>query len=94
MKRGQLEEAIQLYTQAIQKDPSNHVLYSNRSAAYMKQEKYNEALEDANATIKIKPDWAKVICMNDCHGNWYMLHIHTHNTLHANIPTVTHCTLT
>ncbi|XP_064403247.1 stress-induced-phosphoprotein 1-like isoform X2 [Halichondria panicea] len=59
MKRGQLEEAIQLYTQAIQKDPSNHVLYSNRSAAYMKQEKYNEALEDANATIKIKPDWAK-----------------------------------
>ncbi len=60
MKKGQLEEAVQFYTQAISKDPTNHVLYSNRSAAYMKQEKYNEALEDASTTTKLKPDWAKV----------------------------------
>lgn len=61
MKKGKLEEAVQLYTQAILKDPTNHVLYSNRCAAYMKQEKYNEALEDASTTTKLKPDWAKVI---------------------------------
>ena len=60
LKKGDVDEAIKLYTEAIQLDPSNHVLYSNRCAAYMKQEKFSQALEDAEATIKVKPDWAKV----------------------------------
>ena len=60
LKKGDADEAIKLYTEAIQLDPNNHVLYSNRCAAYMRQEKYSQALEDAEATIKIKPDWAKV----------------------------------
>lgn len=41
--------------------PDNHVIYSNRSAAFCKGNRYKEALEDAEAAIRIKPDWAKVI---------------------------------
>lgn len=57
---GQYELAIETYSAAIALDPENHVLYSNRSAAYAKRAKYQKALEDAEKTIEIKPDWPKV----------------------------------
>jgi stress-induced-phosphoprotein 1 len=47
------------FSQAIELDPKNHVLYSNRSGAYASLRKFDEALEDANKTTEIKPDWAK-----------------------------------
>ncbi|KAJ2663178.1 Hsp90 cochaperone [Coemansia sp. RSA 1200] len=53
------DEAIKLFTQAIEADPTNHVLYSNRSASLASLKKYEEALEDAEKTIEIKPDWPK-----------------------------------
>lgn len=53
------DTAIQKFTQAIALDPSNHVLYSNRSGAYASLKQYEKALEDANKTTEIKPDWAK-----------------------------------
>ncbi|KAJ2845769.1 Hsp90 cochaperone, partial [Coemansia brasiliensis] len=56
---GNHEEAVKLFTQAIELDPTNHVLYSNRSAAFSSLKKYDEALKDAEKTIEIKPDWAK-----------------------------------
>jgi len=59
LSKGNLKEAIDLYSQAITLDPSNHVLYSNRSAAYAKMEKYSEALTDGEKTVSIKPDWGK-----------------------------------
>lgn len=40
-------------------DPKNHVLYSNRSAAHAKAGDYAAALEDANQTIAINPNWSK-----------------------------------
>ncbi len=57
---GKNDEAINLYTQAITLDENNHVLYSNRSAAYAKANKYEEALKDADKCISIKPDFVKV----------------------------------
>ena len=45
---------------AIEIDGKNHVLYSNRSAAYASKKDYNQALDDANKCIEIKPDWGKV----------------------------------
>lgn len=59
LNAGKFEDAITFYTNAIKLDPSNHVLYSNRSAAYAKAEKFKEALSDAEKTISCKPDWSK-----------------------------------
>lgn len=52
-------ESIEKFSQAIELDPSNHVLYSNRSGAYASLRDYAKALADANKTTEIKPDWAK-----------------------------------
>jgi len=53
------DEAISLYSQAINLDSSNHVFFSNRCAAYMKKGDYDKALTDAKKTVEIKPDWGK-----------------------------------
>ena len=47
------------FTQAIAIQPDNHILYSNRSAAYASKRDYQNALDDANKVTEIKPDWAK-----------------------------------
>jgi stress-induced-phosphoprotein 1 len=47
------------FGEAIELDPSNHVLYSNRSGAYASLKDWEAALEDANKTTEIKPDWSK-----------------------------------
>jgi len=41
------DRAIELFSQAIQLDSSNHVLWSNRSAAKTGKKQYEAALEDA-----------------------------------------------
>ncbi|KIK65718.1 hypothetical protein GYMLUDRAFT_367459 [Collybiopsis luxurians FD-317 M1] len=41
------DKAIDLFSQAIAIDGSNHVLYSNRSAAYSGKRNWDEALKDA-----------------------------------------------
>lgn len=52
-------EAIKLYSEAIEQDPSNHILFSNRSAAYAKINDYENSLKDAEQTISLKSDWPK-----------------------------------
>ncbi|KAJ3040339.1 Hsp90 cochaperone [Rhizophlyctis rosea] len=56
---GNFPEAITHFTKGIELDPSNHVLYSNRSACYASLKDYQKALEDAEKTVQTKPDWAK-----------------------------------
>ena len=46
------DEAINLFSQALSIDPSNHVLYSNRSASHAGKRQWNAALEDAE---KVRP---------------------------------------
>jgi len=53
------DEAISKFTEAIAIEPANHILYSNRSAAYASKKEYDHALEDADKVTEIKPDWAK-----------------------------------
>lgn len=47
------------FTEAIEIEPENHILYSNRSAAYASKKDYENALTDASKVTEIKPDWAK-----------------------------------
>ncbi|KAM0707095.1 hypothetical protein Q7P35_006426 [Cladosporium inversicolor] len=51
--------AAEKFSEAIALDPSNHVLYSNRSGAYASLKNFDKALEDANKTTELKADWAK-----------------------------------
>eukprot|EP00793_Prasinoderma_coloniale_P003985 PRCOL_00006826-RA len=56
---GDYDAAIAKFTEAIALDGSNHVFYSNRSACYASLGKFEEALEDGQSCVNIKPDWAK-----------------------------------
>ncbi|KAF8105841.1 hypothetical protein N665_0153s0002 [Sinapis alba] len=56
---GDYTAAIPHFTEAINLSPTNHILYSNRSAAYASLHRYTEALSDAKKTVELKPDWAK-----------------------------------
>jgi stress-induced-phosphoprotein 1 len=59
LEAGKMTEAIENYTKAINADGTNHVYYSNRSAAFLKKGDANNALEDANSTIAINPGFSK-----------------------------------
>lgn len=56
---GDYAGAVKHFTEAISLAPSNHVLYSNRSAALASLHNYADALADAKKTVEIKPDWSK-----------------------------------
>mmetsp|Transcript_5198 Transcript_5198/g.10757 ORF Transcript_5198/g.10757 Transcript_5198/m.10757 type:complete len:558 (+) Transcript_5198:66-1739(+) len=59
LKAGKISDAIANYTKAINVDGANHVYFSNRSAAYLKQGNGNNALEDANSCIALNPEFSK-----------------------------------
>ncbi|KAE8730707.1 hypothetical protein F3Y22_tig00002890pilonHSYRG00035 [Hibiscus syriacus] len=56
---GDFNTAIKHFTEAINLAPTNHVLYSNRSAAYASLHQYDVALSDAKKTVELKPDRSK-----------------------------------
>lgn len=60
VKDGKYIEAVLHYTQAIKMDPNNYVLYSNRSFAFLKLDQHYLSLQDANETVRLQPQWAKV----------------------------------
>lgn len=51
---------MRLYTEALSADPQNCILYSNRSAAYLRLGQYSTALDDAIKARLINPKWPKV----------------------------------
>ena len=59
-QNGDFETAVNLYTEAIALDRKNHILYSNRSAAYIKMGKFAKAHQDAVKAKELNPEWPKV----------------------------------
>lgn len=53
------QDAIDLYTQAIELDGSNAVYFANRAQAYIKEEMYGAAVEDASSAIRLDPNYTK-----------------------------------
>lgn len=59
-QQGEYALAVQLYSEALTADPQNCILYSNRSAAYLRLGQYSTALDDAIKARLINPKWPKV----------------------------------
>ena len=53
------DEAIRLFSAAIVEDPTNAILYSNRSACYAQKPDFDAALRDAEETVTLSPAWSK-----------------------------------
>lgn len=51
-KEGKVHDAIEYYSQAIEKDPTVPALYANRAQCYLKLEKWTEALD--NCTVGLQ----------------------------------------
>eukprot|EP00760_Papus_ankaliazontas_P023266 PhM_4_TR2009/c1_g2_i1/m.3003/K09553/STIP1; stress-induced-phosphoprotein 1 len=53
------EAAIGYFTQGIEVDANNHVLYSNRSACHASLGQWDKALTDAQKCVELNPTWSK-----------------------------------
>lgn len=78
LKRDNFMNAIDLFTQAIELDPKNAVLYIRRAHAYgragyldpeSQHRHYRESIKDADKAIALQPRW-RAVCINT--------HTHTH----------------
>ncbi|XP_010792511.1 tetratricopeptide repeat protein 28-like [Notothenia coriiceps] len=58
-QQGEYALAVQLYSEALTADPQNCILFSNRSAAYLRLGEYSTALDDAIKARLINPKWPK-----------------------------------
>ncbi|KAM0874616.1 hypothetical protein ACQ4PT_037310 [Festuca glaucescens] len=59
VKRKDYHGASMFYTEAIELDPSDATLYSNRSLCHLEMSKAEKALHDANTCIRLRPEWIK-----------------------------------
>ncbi|MCJ1387172.1 hypothetical protein MMC18_000012 [Xylographa bjoerkii] len=60
-KMGDYDKAIREYTKAVEADPTSPTYISNRSAALISANRYEEALEDAKYADELEPGNAKVL---------------------------------
>ncbi|KAI9218104.1 hypothetical protein BC828DRAFT_407907, partial [Blastocladiella britannica] len=72
-KRGDLDEAVAKYTDALALDPTaknlHSKLYSNRAMVLAKQGKLREAIADCDAALEIDPQFYKVLLRRaDCYS--------------------------
>ena len=58
LREGNLDQAIALYTEAIEMN-KNEGMFTNRAMAYIKQRKYKEALFDCEQALYLNPQFAK-----------------------------------
>ena len=60
VQNGDYAHAVELYTDALALDPTNHILYTNRAAAYTKLGLYKKAEVDSKTARELNPKWIKV----------------------------------
>lgn len=60
------QQAIDLYSQAIELNGFNAVYWANRAFAHIKLEEYGSAIQDATKAIEIDPQYSKVRMLDVC----------------------------
>ncbi|XP_044271609.1 putative protein FAM10A4 [Tribolium madens] len=55
---GNYDKAIELYTEAIELNPSSALLFAKRGQAYLKQTKPNACIKDCTKALELNPDSA------------------------------------
>ncbi|KAG2236342.1 hypothetical protein INT48_001406 [Thamnidium elegans] len=69
-KQGNYEEAVKLYTEAIDASPKTSTYYNNRAAALVMQKKYKDAANDCRIATELDPENAKAFLRGGkCHLN-------------------------
>ncbi|GAN09114.1 DnaJ homolog subfamily C member 7-like [Mucor ambiguus] len=69
-KQGHYEEAVNLYSQAIDASPQTSTYYNNRAAALMMQKKYKDAANDCRTATELDPQNVKAFLRGGkCHLN-------------------------
>jgi tetratricopeptide (TPR) repeat protein len=58
-QRKEYDEAVAWYTKAVDLDPSQHAVYTNRAAAHFALQNYEDALSDAMASTGLNDSWTK-----------------------------------
>ncbi|XP_054681128.1 tetratricopeptide repeat protein 31 isoform X2 [Grus americana] len=58
-QKGHYAEAVQAFTEAVKLNPREHRLFGNRSYCYEKLRRYEEALRDAQVSLRLQPGWPK-----------------------------------
>merc|ERR1719198_2402364 len=58
-KAGKHPEAIAKYSEAMKRNPKDHVPYSNRAACYQKLMEWQLALKEANKCVEMEPTFVK-----------------------------------
>ena len=58
LSQGNYDKAIDLYTQAINADPTQATFYCNRAAALTKKNQFKEAIPDCEKAIQLDPKYA------------------------------------
>lgn len=57
-KKGELQNALELFEKALQKDPGQPDIYSDRGVSYLHLKMKTEALADFDLCIEIQPDYS------------------------------------
>lgn len=64
-KKGNFERAIEYYNSSIRYE-ENSIVYSNRAAAYLKLERFDDALVDADEALKLDSNNVKARFRKAC----------------------------
>lgn len=59
VKEKKYKEALDCYSKAIEIDPKDPILYSNRAAMHINLTQLDEAIKDADKAIELKPEYGK-----------------------------------